>query len=193
LPEAAQDARAGLTNVIGGHVQLLGQGRRGAVLYRAEPEGPPGAFLEFSADQLQGPLVQFADLVGLLLRVPKRFAHFLEVLPGIRTAYSPGLDQSPEWFDRLRNEAIAALALPDIHLSRNFEGLTPSASNIDLSHDFELYTRLTEKGTCSVHRVADDKEVAPLPELGKTTKIRFGPGRLLLRWGGSPPKCNSGT
>ena len=30
------------------------------------------------------------------------------------------LGQPPEWFDRLRNEAIAALALPDIHITQEF-------------------------------------------------------------------------
>src|SRR5262249_19092952 len=64
------------------------------------------------------------------------------------------LQQPPEWFDQLRNEAIAALALADVHVAHT-------------------------EGACFVRRVSDDVEIASLPELGGSVTPIFGPGRLL--------------
>lgn len=100
-------------------------------------------------------------------------------------AIGHGLEQPPHWFDRLRNEAIAALALPDIHMAQIWNGFPHGTWRADVSHDFELYARTTRKGACSIRRIADDSEIAALPALGEPATATFGPGRLLTLLGES--------
>jgi WD40 repeat protein len=56
---------------------------------------------------------------------------------------------------------------------------------VDVSEDFELYARTNEKGGCSIRRVADDVEVAQLPEWGEKVGAIFGGGRVLALHTGS--------
>jgi serine/threonine protein kinase/WD40 repeat protein len=109
---------------------------------------------------------------------PGRRFEALDAL-GKAAAIGRGLDQPPEWFNRLRNEAIAALTLTDIHITHSWEGFPPGTRFATVSEDFELYARTDEHGACSVLRVADDTVVARLPALEEQTYAVFGPGRLL--------------
>jgi serine/threonine protein kinase/WD40 repeat protein len=114
-------------------------------------------------------------------RLSGRPGRRFEALDALKKAAAIGreLDQPPEWFDRLRNEAIAALTLTDVHITHSWEGLPPGTRLATLSDDFELYARTDEHGACSVLRVADDTVVARLPALEEQTNAVFGPGRLL--------------
>src|SRR5262249_54996290 len=76
-------------------------------------------------------------------------------------------------------EAIAALALADIHITQEWNDAAPDKTWVELSDDFELYARATDKGVCTIHRVADGAEVARLPELGEPAHPVFGSGRGL--------------
>jgi serine/threonine protein kinase/WD40 repeat protein len=89
------------------------------------------------------------------------------------------LRPSPELRRELRNEAIAALALPDVHITQEFNGFPPGTVAVELSDDFELYARTTDTGACLVCRVADDAVVARLPELGEPAHAIFATGRIL--------------
>jgi serine/threonine protein kinase/WD40 repeat protein len=89
------------------------------------------------------------------------------------------------WFDALRNEAIAALALPDLHITKEFGSFPPGSVWVDLNDDFELYALTTDKGSCTIRRVADDTQVAHLPELGEPAHVQFGSGRTLALRGTS--------
>jgi serine/threonine protein kinase/WD40 repeat protein len=121
------------------------------------------------------------------IRYSRRPGQRFEALAALQQAADIGreLGQPPEWFDRLRNEAIGALALPDIHFTRAWDGFPPGTRLAEVSHDFELYARTTMQGACSIRRIADDVEVAQLPELGEAAVANFGPGRLLLLKGES--------
>jgi serine/threonine protein kinase/WD40 repeat protein/tetratricopeptide (TPR) repeat protein len=121
------------------------------------------------------------------IRYSRRPGQRFEALAALKKAAAVGreLGQPPQWFDRLRNEALAALALPDIHITDSFPGFPRGTWRADLSHDFQLYARTTQKGACSVRRVADDVEIAPLPDLGEPASAAFGPGRLLVLYGES--------
>jgi serine/threonine protein kinase/WD40 repeat protein len=114
-------------------------------------------------------------------RLSRRPGQRFEALDALSKAAAIGreLHQPPEWFDRLRNEAIAALALPDVHITQEFGSFPPGSVWVELSDDFELYVRTTDKGSCTIRRVADDAEVAHLPELGERVRAAFGAGRLL--------------
>jgi WD40 repeat protein len=54
-----------------------------------------------------------------------------------------------------------------------------------LSDDFELYVRSTDKGLCTIHRVADNVEIADLPEFGERAEAKFGSGHMLAVCGSS--------
>jgi serine/threonine protein kinase/WD40 repeat protein len=114
-------------------------------------------------------------------RLSRRPGQRFEALAALKKAAAIGreLKQPPAFFDRLRNEAIAALALPDVYLAREFGHVPPGKAAVALSDDFELYVQTTEKGDCTVHRVADGSEVARLPKLGEFAHADFGPGRTL--------------
>jgi tetratricopeptide (TPR) repeat protein/WD40 repeat protein len=124
-------------------------------------------------------------------RYSRRVGQRFEALAALEKAVAIGreLGQPPEWFDRLRNEAIAALALPDIHITHSWPGFPPDTYRAELSHDFKLYARTTRQGDCSVRRVADDVEIARLPKLGESARATFGPGRLLVFYGESSGRC----
>jgi WD40 repeat protein len=120
-------------------------------------------------------------------RLSRRSGQRFEALEALGKAAAIGreLGQPPEWFDPLRNEAIAALALPDIHLTKAWDVFPPGSVSVDLSDDFELYARTNDKGACTIRRVADDIEVAQLPEMGERAVAGFGSGRILLVHGES--------
>jgi serine/threonine protein kinase/WD40 repeat protein len=115
-------------------------------------------------------------------RLSGRSGRRFEALEALGKAAAIGreLGQPPEWFDRPRNEAIAALALPDIHLTREWDVSPPGTVSVDLSDDFELYVRTNDRGAGTIRRVADDTEVAHLPEMGERAAAGFGCGRILL-------------
>jgi serine/threonine protein kinase/tetratricopeptide (TPR) repeat protein len=123
---------------------------------------------------------QAAALVGQAhgTRLSRRPGQRFEALDALGKAAAIGreLRQPPEWFDRLRNEAIAALALPDIHITQEFP---PGTVTGELSDDFELYVATTDKGGCLVRRVADQAEVARTPGFGEPVHASFGRDHLL--------------
>jgi eukaryotic-like serine/threonine-protein kinase len=122
-------------------------------------------------------LIGQAHGIRLSRRPGQRFAA-LEAL-GKAASIGRELDQTEPWFDRLRNEAIAALALPDVHITQEWEVGPPTISGVELSDDFELYVRADDKGLCSVHTMAGHAEIARLPELGEPVQPVFGVGRVL--------------
>lgn len=90
------------------------------------------------------------------------------------------LGQPREWFDRLRNEAIAALALPDMHVTQVFGALPPATVSIELNDDFTLYASSIDNGVFVIRRVADDSEVCRLPELGEPAEVGSEPAASLF-------------
>jgi WD40 repeat protein len=115
------------------------------------------------------------------IRLSRRPGQRFEALDALRKAAVIGreLDQPPQWFDRLRNEAIAALALPDVHITKEFGSFPPGSRRVELNDDFTWYVRTTDTGSCTIRRVDDDTEVARLPELGEPADAAFGSGGIL--------------
>jgi serine/threonine protein kinase/WD40 repeat protein len=81
---------------------------------------------------------------------------------------------------RLRNEAIACMALDDLQVTKRREvpeGTTFAAFDATLDH----YARGDRQGNISVRRVEDDAEVAHIAGAGvPIAHLQFGPGNLLL-------------
>src|SRR5262249_22917767 len=115
------------------------------------------------------------------IRLSHRPGQRLDALEALRKATAIGreLGLPTAWFDKLRNEACAALALPDVHITKEWDVYPPDTSSVDLSEDFEWYARTNDEGACTVRRLADDSVVADIPAFGKPAVARFGPGRLL--------------
>jgi eukaryotic-like serine/threonine-protein kinase len=59
----------------------------------------------------------------------------------------------------LRNEFIAALALPDIRLAREWDGWPDGSHSIAFSADFDCYARSDESNTIAIRRTSDDAEL----------------------------------
>jgi eukaryotic-like serine/threonine-protein kinase len=78
------------------------------------------------AAEREARLQQAEALVGKAhgIRYSHRPGQRIDALAALQKAATIGweLGQPPEWFDALRNEAIAALALPDIHVTHSWEG-----------------------------------------------------------------------
>jgi serine/threonine protein kinase/WD40 repeat protein len=62
-------------------------------------------------------------------------------------------------FRELRNEAIASLALPDLRVTREWSGWPDGSAHFDFDVTLERYVRTDHRGTVSVRRVADDREL----------------------------------
>ncbi|HUG91227.1 MAG TPA: protein kinase [Planctomycetaceae bacterium] len=95
-----------------------------------------------------------------------------------------GLDEAE--LDAMRDEAISALALPDLVLERQWTVPEPRVlSLVHFDADLEHYTRWDgdpERGKgLSVRRVVDDTEVARLPISGLSQKARFSPDGRWIR------------
>ena len=89
------------------------------------------------------------------------------------------LGHQPESFSKLRNEAIAALALPDLKITKEFGRWTSDLVSVDVNADFDLFATSDHSGRCIVRRIADDVEVARLPPTSRPRTIVFGADRWL--------------
>src|SRR5262249_52110739 len=90
--QAAQDARLGLADVVGGHVQLVSERRGLAALDHREPEGSPGSLFELAAHHLQGPGVEPPGLDRFVVSWSgERVGDLLETFPGIGSARRLGV------------------------------------------------------------------------------------------------------
>jgi eukaryotic-like serine/threonine-protein kinase len=83
-----------------------------------------------------------------------------------------------EDFAAMRDEAIAALALPDLRVARRF-GRLPKGSLTywDVSPNFDVYALTNWNGMTVIRRVADDSEVCRFPGADGwgPTSVCFGP------------------
>jgi hypothetical protein len=99
---------------------------RRAAEFAANPTMPPYLWLRFLTSRRPRESGSRTAIPPWLRRRPgQRF----EALTALHKAAAIGreLHQSPEWFDRLRNEAIAALALPDVHITHEFGSFPPGS------------------------------------------------------------------
>jgi eukaryotic-like serine/threonine-protein kinase len=86
------------------------------------------------------------------------------------------LERPAATFDELRNLAIAALALPDLHVLQEWEGWPEGSQAIAFDDMLERYARLERDGTITVRRVADDAEIARWTGEGRIVSLSFDKG-----------------
>jgi serine/threonine protein kinase/WD40 repeat protein len=81
----------------------------------------------------------------------------------------------------MRDEAIAAMALPDVRLGHEWEGNPPGTNGRAFDSNYKRYALSKRDGEVTVHRVADDRglrnfAVIPGEGLNRTVQLGFGPG-----------------
>jgi serine/threonine protein kinase/WD40 repeat protein len=120
------------------------------------------------------------------MRMSRRPGQRLESLQSIAEAMQ--LPRPPaHTLDELRTEAVAALALPDVELEREWQGGVSSAHRgWAFDGKMQRYARLGNDGTVSVYRIADETLVARWKEFpedrspGAERNLYFSPdGRYL--------------
>jgi WD40 repeat protein/Tfp pilus assembly protein PilF len=89
-----------------------------------------------------------------------------------------GLNLSAERLGKLRDEAIACMALPDLKRIKQWGGWNAATVAIAYDADFERYAQLRRDGSVSIRRVADDQEILHLAAHGFRPRLSFD-GRYL--------------
>lgn len=117
------------------------------------------------------------------IRRSRRPGQRFEALSTIRKAAELGreLHQPDEWFEQLRDEAIAAILLPDIYTEQWREVPAPPLS-ADFSDDHSQYAvSFLELDDIIVRRFDDHSERFRIPKVSKSTSIQFvGTSSLFL-------------
>ena len=98
------------------------------------------------------------------------------------------LGHSPDRFAKLRNEAIAALAQSDLQITKEFGSWTSELVSVDVNANFDLFATSDYAGRGIVRRVADDVEVARLPQATRPRVVSFGGDRWLADVDHSGPR-----
>src|SRR5262249_45364213 len=123
-------------------------------------------------------------------RVSRRVGQRFEALDAIERAMGlaseVGITEAQR--SRLRNEAIAALALPDLRVAKELDVARAKGNGFAVGPAFERYAFKLDDGTVIVRRLADDAELLRLPGLPPArehTQAAFSPeGRFLAMTSG---------
>ncbi len=119
------------------------------------------------------------------IRYSRRPGQRFAALEALQQAAAIGreLEKRSPWFDRPRNEAIAALALPDLRMAKSWNMLPAATDRIVFDHINQRYVRIDRQGVISVRRVADDTELYHWTELNPDavfTMVLSPDGQYLL-------------
>ncbi len=119
-------------------------------------------------------------------RPGQRFKTFGAIERAMRLAPEVGINEADRF--RLRNEAIAALALPDLRIARELNVPGADANGFAVDRGFDRYAFKQDDGTVIIRRLSDDAELlrlAALPPVRGHAHARFSPdGRCLAMTAG---------
>jgi WD40 repeat protein len=94
----------------------------------------------------------------------------------------------------LRNEAIACMALPDLRPARQWDYGIPRCYGLAFDAELERYAFSDEKGTISIRRFADNRELVRLPGGGVPAWVlQFSADRRFLAARCHPPGGDTNT
>lgn len=132
-------------------------------------------------------LGQAEALVGRAhgIRLSRRSGQRFEALAAIRQAVAIGreLKQPTSWYDPIRDEAIAALMLPDAYVE-TWRDETSPAQAASLSDDHRRYAiAFSDQELIQLRELADHREIARIPRVDKITYVRFAGPDLLFQHG----------
>jgi serine/threonine protein kinase/WD40 repeat protein/tetratricopeptide (TPR) repeat protein len=117
-------------------------------------------------------LARFREAEALIgqahgIRYSRRPGQRFAALEALQQAAAIGreLEQPSPWFDRPRNEAIAALVLPDLRMAKSWNTMPATTDRIVFDQVYQRYVRIDRQGVVSVRRIADDTELYHWTEL----------------------------
>jgi WD40 repeat protein/tetratricopeptide (TPR) repeat protein len=117
-----------------------------------------------ATNRLYHSLVAQARASRLSRRIGQRFDSLKTLEEAAKIAGDLNLPE--EDFLKLRNEAIACLALPDMRIAKEWDGWPTGSLTFDFDSKLERYARVDRQGVVSIRRVADDAEICRLPGMG---------------------------
>ena len=98
-----------------------------------------------------------------------------EALAGARVLGLSGEDRH-----KFRDVAVAALALPELEIVRDWEGCPPGTVHLAVDSQGKLYARADQTGAVSVRRVEDDLELYRVTGAGRSARIALNHDGTLL-------------
>jgi serine/threonine protein kinase/WD40 repeat protein len=116
--------------------------------------------------------------------VGQRFEALAAIERAVGLAATVGISEAQRF--RLRNEAIAAMALPDLHVAKEFDVPRAKENGFAVDPAFERYAFKLDDGTVVVRRLADNAELFRLPGLPPhrvQTDAGFSPDARYLAMG----------
>jgi eukaryotic-like serine/threonine-protein kinase len=86
--------------------------------------------------------------------------------------------------ERLRDEAIAAMALPDLRLATGWHASPPGSTIVAYGGQYTLYARADTRGAISIRTIPDDREIRRIDSDSPLSNLSFSPDdRFLLGLG----------
>lgn len=118
------------------------------------------------------------------IRQSRRAGQRFEALAAIRAAATIGqeLEQPAEWFAPLRDEAIAALILPDAYVAE-FHREKSEVESADYRDDRQMVAISLQGQDTQLRRWSDQQPLATLPRLDEHTGVVFVGNQYLLQLG----------
>jgi serine/threonine protein kinase/WD40 repeat protein len=82
--------------------------------------------------------------------------------------------------DHLRDEAIAALALPDLRRGDSWEGSPTGTTDLTFDPSYQIYASANDEGEIRIYRFADHKEVRRIKGRAVQGSLKFSPDSQYL-------------
>ncbi len=137
-------------------------------------------------DELWGSKLTEARALRMSRQPGQRFASLRAIQEALKLPLPAGRSR-----DELRTEAIAALLLPDLEVTKEWDGWPAGTHSFAIDDAFQQYARGDNDGNVSVRRVEDDGQLFALPGGGRPLNdylgLVFSPdGRFLHQfWAGA--------
>jgi serine/threonine protein kinase/WD40 repeat protein len=141
---------------------------------------------EVATQRLYHSLVSQAHASRLSHSLGQRYVTLEILAEAARMARALNLPEKD--FLTLRNEAIACLALPDLKVSKEWDGYPSGSFRVIFDGRLERYARTDRDGTVTIFRVADNSKLCQIKWMGPgETWTKFSPdGQFLVLSRGQP-------
>jgi serine/threonine protein kinase/WD40 repeat protein len=149
---------------------------------RAEAQHKDQALAEAHEQSFRS-LLNEAHAVRFSGRMGQRHDSLDAIARAARIPLAEGLSDPRLRGSRLRDEAIAALALPDLRRGPRWQAQPPGAYHLHFDAAYRLYAGVADDGTISIRTVADNREIRSIRAApARNTLLRLSPdGRYVAR------------